>query len=98
MSRPTLRPLLPATLLVLALAGCSVPGATTDAQARPGPDADLVPELDPDQEAAIVWESYNLGSAGIGADTVNELVRRFEEQHPNIDVTAQAPQGGVADI
>lgn len=57
-----------------------------------------MPALAPDQQAAITWETYNLGGATAGTDTVNALVSRFEQLHPNIDVTARAPQGGIAEI
>lgn len=68
MPRPIPRPVLLATLLVLALAGCAVPGAPTGAQARPGSEGDLVPELAADQQVSILWESYNAGGVTAGND------------------------------
>ncbi|PRX51393.1 carbohydrate ABC transporter substrate-binding protein (CUT1 family) [Prauserella shujinwangii] len=55
-----------------------------------------VPELAPDQEVSIVFESYNFGQAGAWTDTFNELIAAFEKEHPNITVTAQKPQGNSA--
>lgn len=52
-----------------------------------------VPELGPDQTVSIVFESYNYGMAGAWTDTFDALITDFEKQHPNIDVTAQKPQG-----
>jgi multiple sugar transport system substrate-binding protein len=96
MPRPLRRPAVTAAVLAAALltASCGAPGA---APAPTGPAA-LVPALAPGQEVAITWETYNLGGATAGTDTVNALVDRFEELNPTIDVTAQAPQGGTAEI
>jgi multiple sugar transport system substrate-binding protein len=90
MTRRTRRPVLLAALLALA-AGCAVPGAAVDTAAEAGP----VPELAPDQQVSILWESYNAGGVTSGSDAVGKLVTRFEELHPNIDVTVQPPQGGA---
>lgn len=51
------------------------------------------PELRPDQQVSIVFESYNFGQAGAWTDTFNELIGKFKQAHPNIQVTAQKPQG-----
>lgn len=56
-----------------------------------------VPELKDDQKVEIVFESYNLTQAGPWTDTVNQLLDEFHEEHPNITVTAQPPQGGTVD-
>ncbi|WP_306359106.1 ABC transporter substrate-binding protein [Nocardia sp. CC227C] len=66
------------------LGGTTATEATTTAQ---------VPELRPDQQVSIVFESYNYGLAGAWTDTFNELISEFGEKHPNIKVTAQKPQG-----
>lgn len=87
------RPLL-ATALALAavipLAACSSGSAATESAAN------VVPELGPDEQVEIVFESYNLTQAGVWTDTVNQLVSEFEEAHPNITVKAQPTQGAAA--
>lgn len=83
---------LAAVALTLATSACGIGGlgstdpGTTDA-------AGQVPELRPDQQVSIVFESYNFGQAGAWTDTFNELINEFQRQHPNIKVTAQKPQG-----
>lgn len=91
------RRVLPAVAVALAtvLAGCaSVP---TTANSGTGAVA-VIPELGPDQKVTIRWESYNLASAGLFGTTVTELVAQFEKEHPNIDVEAVPPTGGIAEI
>jgi len=44
------------------------------------------PTLAPDQKVSINFYSYNLSSAGIGADGTNQLISEFEALHPNITV------------
>jgi multiple sugar transport system substrate-binding protein len=73
----------------LTLAACS---GTTQASSV----AAKIPELAANQQVDISFESYNLAQAGVWTDTVKGLVADFEKQHPNIHVTAQAPQGGGA--
>ncbi|MEV1295889.1 ABC transporter substrate-binding protein [Pseudonocardia sp. NPDC049635] len=51
------------------------------------------PELAPDQQVSITFESYNFGQAGPWTDTFEELLAAFHTEHPNITVTAQKPQG-----
>jgi len=85
------RPLRLAAALVAAalVAGCGVGGSAD-------PAADTVeraPELSPDQQVSIIFESYNFGQAGPWTDTFNGLLTAFRAQHPNITVTAQKPQG-----
>ncbi len=75
---------------VLALGGCGGLGPTTGDD---GGEAARIPELAPDQKVSIVFESYNYGLAGAWTDTFDTLLARFREQHPNITVTAQKPQG-----
>ena len=86
-----MRPLRLAAALVAAalVAGCGVGGSAD-------PAADTVeraPELSPDQQVSITFESYNFGQAGPWTDTFNGLLTAFRAQHPNITVTAQKPQG-----
>ncbi|MEV5542891.1 ABC transporter substrate-binding protein [Saccharopolyspora shandongensis] len=76
-----------ATAVVLAATSCGL--GATDSQTA----VSRVPELAPDQKVSIVFESYNFGQAGAWTDTFNELIAEFEKTHPNIDVTAQKPQG-----
>ncbi|MCA4135272.1 ABC transporter substrate-binding protein [Arthrobacter sp. M4] len=73
----------------LTLAACSgaTQASTVSAQ---------IPELKADQQVDITFESYNLAQAGVWTDTIKGLIADFEKAHPNIHVTAQAPQGGGA--
>ncbi|MBC3194497.1 ABC transporter substrate-binding protein [Pseudonocardia sp. C8] len=89
------RRLLPAVLTVAGLALAACGGPPTTATASGGGAA---PALAPDQKVAITFETYNLLTAGPWTETVHGLVAEFERQHPNIDVTAQAPQGGIANL
>ncbi|WFR73975.1 hypothetical protein P9209_11210 [Prescottella defluvii] len=50
------------------------------------------PELDPNQNVQITFESYNLTQAGPWTDAINGLIADFEAAHPNIDVKAQPPR------
>lgn len=74
----------------LALAGCSGTSQASTVSNQ------VIPELTADQQVNITFESYNLAQAGVWTDTVKGLVADFEKAHPNIHVTAQAPQGGGA--
>lgn len=56
--------------------------------------AEIVPELDPNQQVEITFESYNLATAGAWSDTINSLLDDFQAKHPNIKVHGQPPQGG----
>lgn len=95
MKIPRLLPILAAALAVT-LSGCAtVP--TTAEQESAAPTA-IIPELAPDQQVSIRWESYNLASAGIFGETTRNLVAEFERQHPNIDVDAVPPQGSANEI
>jgi multiple sugar transport system substrate-binding protein len=47
---------------------------------------DGIPPLPEDRQVTITFYSYNLASAGIGAAGTEQLIREFEELHPNIDV------------
>ncbi|OZM79498.1 ABC transporter substrate-binding protein [Pseudonocardia sp. MH-G8] len=82
-------PALLATAAVL-LAGCGVGGSAPTAEPAPAQPA---PELTPDQQVAITFESYNFGQAGAWSETFTALLDRFHAEHPNITVTAQKPQG-----
>lgn len=74
----------------VALSACGGLGSTTtDSNA----DAAQIPELKPDQQVSIVFESYNYGLAGAWTDTFNALLADFGKKFPNIKVTAQKPQG-----
>lgn len=77
-----------AALAGTALVSCSSSAPTTQSAAN------IVPELAPDQQVEIVFESYNLTQAGVWTDTVNQLLAEFSDAHPNITVIAQPPQGG----
>jgi multiple sugar transport system substrate-binding protein len=85
-------PRVPALLAAAAvlLAGCGVGGSAPAATPAPAQPA---PELAPDQQVAITFESYNFGQAGAWSETFTALLDRFHAEHPNITVTAQKPQG-----
>ncbi|MFG1795977.1 ABC transporter substrate-binding protein [Nocardia sp. NPDC049149] len=74
----------------LALSACGGLGSTTtDSNSSTA----QIPELKPDQQVSIVFESYNYGLAGAWTDTFNTLIADFRTKFPNITVTAQKPQG-----
>jgi multiple sugar transport system substrate-binding protein len=77
------------TAAALALTACGLGSTAPPPAAATGP----VPELGPDQQVSIVLESYNFGQAGAWSDTFTALLDTFHQQHPNITVTGQKPQG-----
>ncbi|MBW0116043.1 ABC transporter substrate-binding protein [Pseudonocardia abyssalis] len=79
-----------ALALTLATTACGVGGSATAPQAEP---TAVVPELTPDQQVSIIFESYNFGQAGAWTDTFTALIDQFQAEHPNITVTPQRPQG-----
>ncbi|MBK1783397.1 ABC transporter substrate-binding protein [Prauserella cavernicola] len=89
--RRSLPALASAVALTLATSACGL-GSTGDG----GGAVSRAPELDPGQQVSIVFESYNFGQAGAWTDTFTELIAAFEQEHPNISVTAQKPQGNSA--
>ncbi|MDH6279269.1 ABC transporter substrate-binding protein [Prescottella agglutinans] len=82
-------------LLSLATA-LTVAGCATGTAASSSSSDGIVPELDPNQNVQITFESYNLTQAGPWTDTINGLIADFEAAHPNIHVKAQPPQGTSA--
>ncbi|MDF3312719.1 extracellular solute-binding protein [Rhodococcus sp. T2V] len=90
MRRTKLAAVLVAAVAAATLAGCATGGGA----AGPGSGGDPVPELDPNQQVDIVFESYNLAQAGLWSDVINGLIADFEVEHPNIHVKGQPPQGG----
>ncbi len=74
----------------VALSACGGLGSTTTDS---NTDTAQIPELQPDQQVSIVFESYNYGLAGAWTDTFNTLIADFRSKFPNITVTAQKPQG-----
>lgn len=92
-----MRPLRSLALAVMAgTAALSLAACSGTSQAGTSANAQIIPELAADQKVEIVFESYNLGSAGVWEDTINGLISDFEAENPNIDVTGQSPQGGGA--
>ncbi|MDA3648393.1 ABC transporter substrate-binding protein [Saccharopolyspora indica] len=87
-----LRGLAAAAALALTTSACGIGGMGSTDPATTAP-VERAPELRPDQQVSIVFESYNFGQAGAWTDTFNELIDEFQQQHPNITVTAQKPQG-----
>ncbi len=90
MRRSKFSAVLVAAVAMATLVGCATGGAA----AGPGGSDQPVPELDPNQQVDIVFESYNLAQAGLWSDTINGLIADFESEHPNIHVKGQPPQGG----
>jgi multiple sugar transport system substrate-binding protein len=88
--------------LALTATACGGLGSTSSdpaGNARSGAPAKApVPDLRPDQKVDIVFESYNLAQAGVWTDTVNGLLKEFQDAHPNIRVTARPPQGGAQNV
>ncbi|HVV08946.1 ABC transporter substrate-binding protein [Amycolatopsis sp.] len=80
-----------AAVAVLATA-CGGLGATATSSGS----ASLIPELDPNQRVDITFESYNLATAGTWTNTINDLLTKFHQLHPNITVHGQPPQGAGA--
>ncbi len=78
-----------AAVSALALTGCV--GAGVASPATDAGSTATIPTLKPDQKVSITFESYNLAQAGAWTDTIQGLITTFEEQHPNITVTGQAP-------
>lgn len=73
----------------VALSGCGLGGTeATDPAATA-----QIPELAPDQQVDITFESYSYGVAGAWTETFDELIGEFGKKYPNIKVTAQKPQG-----
>lgn len=77
---------LSAALLMLAFAGCVTAPVAPSAQEAPS----LVEELPADQEITILFENYNLASAGIGRDSTLKMIDEFMALHPNIKVETKA--------
>lgn len=85
MKRWFVRAALPVLLLAsLALAACGAPAPQQQAPAAAEPAG--LPPLDPSQQVTITFASYNLASAGIGAEGTQQLMDEFMQQNPNITV------------
>ncbi|MDR1236798.1 MAG: hypothetical protein LBK28_01000, partial [Propionibacteriaceae bacterium] len=70
-----------ATAVGLALTAC--------AGDKPANTANALAELPAGESVEIVFESYNLSSAGIWADTIQTLIDQVNTDHPNIKVVGQ---------
>ncbi|WP_131770633.1 ABC transporter substrate-binding protein [Candidatus Protofrankia californiensis] len=79
--------------LALALTAAACGDSSPSAPTQP---STVVPELRPDQQVSITFESYNLAQAGPWTDTFTDLINRFQAAHPNIKVTAQKPATATA--
>ncbi|GEM32207.1 ABC transporter substrate-binding protein [Nocardia neocaledoniensis NBRC 108232] len=73
----------------VALSGCGLGGTVSSDTTSTA----QIPELKPEQQVSITFESYNYGLAGAWTDTFNALIADFGKKYPNIKVTAQKPQG-----
>ena len=95
------RALVSLLLLALALAACggSDSGvAVSNPQTAGGggqPAAKNYPKpLPPDKKVTILFENYNLASAGIGRDATLKMIAEFEQKFPNIKVETKATPSG----
>ncbi|MFA5605655.1 MAG: extracellular solute-binding protein [Leucobacter sp.] len=75
-----------AAVAMLAASGCATASSADDS----------VAELDPNEPVEIVFESYNIGQAGVWEETINTLIDEFEAEHPNVTVTTQAPSADIS--
>jgi multiple sugar transport system substrate-binding protein len=82
-----------AGVLSLLTSACGI-GTGSSASSATGSSAPI-PELSDGQQVSIVFESYNLATAGASADTIKGLIADFEKAHPNIHVTGQPPQASA---
>lgn len=73
----------------LLLSGCSAAASSSEPA---GELTGSLPALADDQQVEIVFESYNLTSAGAWTDTITGLIDDFEAEYPNITVKAQPTQ------
>jgi multiple sugar transport system substrate-binding protein len=73
----------------LLLSGCS---AASGGAGSSGELTGSLAALDADENVEIVFESYNLASAGAWTDTITGLIEDFEAENPNITVKAQPTQ------
>ncbi|MFI0424145.1 ABC transporter substrate-binding protein [Spongiactinospora sp. 9N601] len=83
-----------AVLAVATLAACGGPPGAAQQVSAGAP----APELKTGQKVSITFESYNLMQAGVWTETVTQLVREFQQQHPDITVTARPPQGQIENL
>jgi len=86
---------------IVALTGCggapggteggvatTIPGTTAPGtMARP---ANYPPTIPAGTQVSIVFESYNLATAGLGKDATQQLIDEFNAAHPNIKVEGRA--------
>ena len=78
--------LIPAAL-ALTIAFGAIGAQQTSAQTAAPTQPAYPHTLTADQKVAINFYSYNLSSAGIGADGTNQLINEFNAAHSNIAVT-----------
>lgn len=84
MTKWIVRSVLPVLLLFsVALAACGTPPSQ---QQAPAAAPAGIPPLDPDQKVTITFASYNLASAGIGAEGTQQLMDEFMQQNPSVTV------------
>lgn len=86
---------LAATMLALGLTAAACGNGTTSASSTTAKTS-IIPELKPNQQVSITFESYNL-TRPTWTTAIDGLISQFEAAHPNIHVKPQAPSGnGVA--
>ncbi|GGO66100.1 hypothetical protein GCM10010910_24780 [Microbacterium nanhaiense] len=76
-------------LSVLALSAVGLTGCVTSGSAVGADSGGSLAELSSDETVEIVFESYNLNSAGPWTEAIEGLIAAFEKEHPNITVTGQ---------
>lgn len=77
-----------ATSVLIAITGC----ATSDAASTDS----VAAKFDPSKEVEIVFESYNIGQAGVWEETITALIDEFEAEHPNVTVKTQPPAADIS--
>jgi multiple sugar transport system substrate-binding protein len=82
--------LISALLSIVLLAACAA-APTPPAPATPAAAAKSYPPAIPaDKQVTILFENYNLASAGLGRDATLEMIDAFQKAHPNIKVETKA--------
>lgn len=86
----------PAGATTTAASAAPTSTATSDATATTGNGASStpaageaqidLPEIPADKKVKIAFETYTLSSAGAMSDTLNGLLDKFEQEHPNIEI------------
>jgi multiple sugar transport system substrate-binding protein len=71
------------------IVGCAAGAPPTPAPAASGAKT-YPPAIPADKPVTILFENYNLASAGLGRDATLEMIEAFQREHPNIAVETKA--------